>query len=319
MNAHVIHMKTHEGVELYFCLDEGFLYRLSPSAYNEKYLLLGADSSIKSLHHVHLFNWGEAPASLIRLNRKMANCNNISSSAENIAEFNECEKFFIDLADRPLDIISLKVSGDVQEFFIRTYSYITRRIGDDFFCGPYSKFHVPTQDFEYPCYPVVPLGLLALTHLDPELGTDDKKAYDTYYYVWFNVPIVNGPTKKEVYMNDTIKPNIPYKAIQLFDTIDETNSYDRDVFVYSSSGIKRMSFSEYLHTVEAAHSGDYKMVKVWRTALSEVDQANFDAMKKSTYNGQSGNRLGTIYMCFRSLWYAATKELMSTTAWEESK
>ena len=113
-------------------------------------------------------------------------------------------------------------------------------------------------------------------------------------------------------MNDTVKPNIPYKAIQLFDTIDETSTYDRDVFVYSSSGIRRMSFSEYLHTIEAAHSGDYKMVKVWRTALSEIDQAHFDAIKKSTYNGRSGNRLGTIYMCFRALWFAATKELMST-------
>lgn len=283
-----------------------------PNAYRDKYLLpRGHNTSL--LFPVHFKSWDEAPHCFSALNLKLVYHDNVSGLADIIHDFFMCEEYINTRRDVPLDTICVVVGNEVHHI-IRTPSYIITLRREDYMTSQYTK-PTKTKMYSYPCYPIVPY---ALRNLMSMVGKGDfTSTFKTYWLAWAN--IATSKEEEEDNMNDTVKPNIPYKAIQLFDTINETNSYDRDVFVYSSSGIKRMSFSEYLHTIEAAHSGDYKMVKVWRTALSEIDQANFDAIKKSTYNGQSGNRLGTIYMCFRALWYAATKELMPTTAWEENK
>ena len=310
MAARIIDLVVGDSPDLFFAYDDCRIYRLSPSAYREKYLLpRGRNTSVLSL--AHFKSWDEAPSCFSHLNRKLVYHDNVSGLADVIQDFFLCEAHINAHKDAPIDTICVVVGNEVHHI-IRTLSYIITLRCEDYITSKYTK-PTKTKMYSYPCYPVVPWALRDLMAM---VGKGDfTSTFKKYWFAWANIAMNEEETK----MNDTVKPNIPYKAIQLFDTIDETNSYDRDVFVYCSSGIKRMSFTEYLHTIEAAHSGDYKMVKVWRTALSEIDQANFDAIKKSTYNGQSGNRLGTIYMCFRALWYAATKELMSTTAWEDNK
>lgn len=311
MPVRIIDLVVGDSPDLFFAYDDCRIYRLSPSAYREKYLLPpGRNTSI--LFPIHFKSWDEAPGCFSKLNRKLVYHDNISGLADVLDDFFQCERYINTNKDKPLDNICVVVGNDVHHI-IRTPSYIIAMRYDEYLTSQYAANPTKSKVYSYPCYPIVPNALRDLMAM---VGKGDfTSTFKKYWFAWANIAM----NEEEDKMNDTIKPNIPYKAIQLFDTIDETNTYDRDVFVYSSSGIRRMSFSEYLHTIEAAHSGDYKMVKVWRTALSEIDQAHFDAIKKSTYPEKNGNRLGTIYMCFRALWYAATKELMSTTAWEESK
>lgn len=310
MPVRIIDLIVGDSPDLYFAYDDCRIHRLSPNAYRDKYLLpRGHNTSL--LLPVYFKSWDEAPRCFSALNRKLVYHENVSGLADIIQDFFMCEAYINAHKDVPIDTICVVVGGEVHHI-IRTLSYIITLRSEDYITSQYTK-PTKTKMYSYPCYPIVPY---ALRNLMAMVGKGDfTSTFKTYWLAWANI----ATSKEEDNMNDTVKPNIPYKAIQLFDTIDETSTYDRDVFVYSSSGIRRMSFSEYLHTIEAAHSGDYKMVKVWRTALSEIDQAHFDAIKKSTYNGRSGNRLGTIYMCFRALWFAATKELMSTTAWEDNK
>lgn len=310
MPVRIIDLVVGDSPDLYFAYDDCRIYRLSPNAYRDRYLLpRGHNTSL--LLPVHFKSWDEAPRCFSALNHKLVYHENASGLADIIQDFFMCEAYINAHKDVPIDTICVVVGGEVHHI-IRTLSYIITLRGEDYMTSQYTK-PTKTKMYSYPCYPIVPY---ALRNLMAMVGKGDfTSTFKTYWLAWANIEV----SKEEDNMNDTVKPNIPYKAIQLFDTIDETNSYDRDVFVYSSSGIKRMSFSEYLHTIEAAHSGDYKMVKVWRTALSEIDQAHFDTIRKSTYPERNGNRLGTIYMCFRALWYAATKELMTTTAWEDNK
>lgn len=310
MSVRIIDLVVGDSPDVYFAYDDCRIHQLSPNAYRDRYLLpRGHNTSL--LLPVHFKSWDEVPRCFSALNRKLVYHENVSGLADIIQDFFMCEAYINAHKDVPIDTICV-VIGDEVHHIIRTLSYIITLSSEDYVTSQYTK-PTKTKMYSYPCYPIVPY---ALRNLMAMAGKGDfTSTFKTYWLAWANI----ATSKEEVKMNDTIKANIPYKAIQLFDTIEETNTYDRDVFVYSSSGIRRMTFGEYLRLVEAAHSGDYKMVKVWRTALSEIDQAHFDTIRKSTYPERNGNRLGTIYMCFRALWYAATKELMTTTAWEDDK
>lgn len=297
--------------ELYITIDGDALYRLSPNAYRERYIYAGHKASIDELYCIVLRNWDEAPTCLKKLNTDMVYHDNYTHSKEVVNQFKICARYLKNSTIFARQRIDVQVGGE-PHVLLRANGFITHLNAFDPILTTYCPSGVPTKRYYYPCYNSVPLAIRELLSIPHRDTNDLMTAFHKFFYVWDLIP-ENG---KEIPMNDTPK-NTPYKAIMLFDTIDQTNGYNGSVFLYSSGGIRRMDFAAYLHRVEEAHNAPYQLVKVWRSDLSDIDKAHFDAMMKSTYPEKNGNKLGTIYMCFRALWYAATKELMSTTAWEE--
>lgn len=160
-------------------------------------------------------------------------------------------------------------------------------------------------EVEYPNYYCVPNALLALAKMTFDIPYEDDRTLRVFDTAWQYLLIYK---KGETETVDA--PFVSHKAIMLFEKGADLNGYDRDVFVWNSvDGVKRINFGQYLHEVEAKHSGTYKLVKVQRSDLNELDQTHFDAIAHLA-TPVNGDKRGTIYMCFRALWYAATKELM---------
>lgn len=319
MYVKVLHLEVH-GVDIFFTLNEetnevsGFPMKV----YREMFVFPGHPYDASGMLFWHADAWGDLPTCVYTMyNELFCTINGHTSTKTSIViAFNTLWDLASHCHTKVKRVLAVAVGGGTRRYIIETSSFICLLRDEHDFRSSYLDISEakPLVKLDFPHYPAVPFSILYLLRLTFGMQYEEKKTFDN-----FNLAYVYAETHQEVIkMNDTSN-RAPYKALMLFDTINDANTYDGPVFLYSSGGIKRLTFAEYLHRVEAEHSAAYQLVKVWKSDLSEIDKAHYDAMRASTYPEKNGNKLGTIYMCFRALWYAATKELMSTTAWEEHK
>lgn len=256
--------------------------------------------------------WGDAPKALLDLNQAASNaapCNLVTNTTA-LTNFDSVWDYATKAALKSARVLEITV-GD-------TVTYLMHNGHSVVYMPAYSFRHsqfsgVRLGKVTYPCYPLIPFDLRELMKLTFSLDHFGENVIKRFDRVWSYL----GTTEVKFEMSENTN-NCPYKALMLFDDYNSANGYDHDVYLYSSSGIKRMTFTEYLHLVEAAHSGNYRLVKCIKSALTGLDNTHYDALRKMD-SPKNGNKLGTIYMCFRSLWFATTGETMSTTAWKEEE
>lgn len=202
-------------------------------------------------------------------------------------------------------VIKFRVGGQAPRYMVRSarsFSFLHEHAYME------SEFYHQLNaliEIEYPDYCCVPNALLALAKTTFNIPYEDDRTLRVFDTAWHYLQIYKKGATETV---DT--PFVSRKAIMLFEKGADPNGYDRDVFVWNSvDGVKRINFTQYLHEVEAKHDGTYKLVKIQESNLSELDQTHFDVIAHLA-TPMHGDKRGTIYMCFRALWYAATKELM---------
>lgn len=111
--------------------------------------------------------------------------------------------------------------------------------------------------------------------------------------------------------------NPSYKALMLFGRKDSDeqyniNAYDRDVFVWNSvDGIRRMNFGQYLDLISAKHDFTIALYKLERKNLMGIVQEDFDKFAAYCCTTNTNFKDMRAQMWFRSLWYAASGEVMS--------
>lgn len=106
------------------------------------------------------------------------------------------------------------------------------------------------------------------------------------------------------------------KALMLFgrkdshDTYD-INGYDAAVFVWNSvDGVRRMNFGEYLDLLSDKHDATYALHKIQRKDCPGIVQDDFDKFVAYCCATNTNYKDLRAQMWFRSLWYAATEEVM---------
>lgn len=156
----------------------------------------------------------------------------------------------------------------------------------------------------FPDWNVVPFCMANLSKLT--CGTDGCSAtMDSIHDFNLAWELACQMNKKEVPMS------VPCKALMLFNADENMNSYDHDVFLYTSTdGIRRMTFTEYLHLIEGKHDAQYKLCKLSMGRLSGLPLADFKWFKGHVTAQQTKYRDAKVLMVFRELWYAATGEEM---------
>lgn len=253
--------------------------------------------------------WGDAPKGLLEINQALSNAapTNLVTNTEVLLNFNHLWVYAVEAALKSARVLEITV-GDNVTYLIHNGQSVVYMPAYSFNRSGFTG--VRMAKVTYPCYPLVPFDLRELMKLTFSLDQFGENTFKRFERVWSYL----GTTEVKFEMSENT--NCPYKALMLFDDYATANGYDHEVYLYSSAGIKRMTFTEYLHLVEAAHSGNYRLVKCIKAALTGLDTTHYDALRKMD-SPKNGNKLGTIYMCFRALWFAATGEAMSTTAWKE--
>lgn len=158
------------------------------------------------------------------------------------------------------------------------------------------------KELVYFDWSVVPHSLINLSKLTKGKSTSDPGAVHDFNIAWQYVCLAN----KEDKMAEKF---IPYKALMLFNLDEQTNSYDKDVFLWDSvNGVQRMSFMTYLERVQEKHDGAYKLVKLNIARATNLAVADFKFLQAAKLSAVG--RSEKVYMVFRSLWYCATGEEM---------
>lgn len=317
MYVKVLHLDI-KGVDVFFTLNEenGEVSGFPLKIYREKFVFPGHPFDASEMLYWHADSWSDLPTNVHTMYHELfcTNMGHTSTKTSIIMAFNTLWDIAGCCRTKVKRVLAVAVGNDTRRYIIETSSFICLLRDEYDFNNSYLDISeaAPLIKLDFPCYPAVPTAILYLLRLTFGMQYEEKKTFDN-----FNLAYTYAENHQEVAkMNDTSK-RTPYKAIMLFETINDANTYEGPVFLYSSAGIRRLTFNEYLDKVQAEHSAPYQLVKVWKSDLSDMDKAHYDALRVSTYPAKNGNKLGTIYMCFRALWYAATKELMSTTAWEE--
>lgn len=261
-------------------------------------------------------DWEAAPASLCSLNNAVSlaePCNYVNDTTA-LANFN----FMWGVADLQMrqqaKILAINVGAD-RTYLVYTGCSVKYMREWSFSHSQFAS--IKAKSVSYPCFPAVPFGLRKLMELTFTLDYYSDDIINEFKKMWYYLTVTEVNTEMPVSKTET-PAAVPYKALMLFDDYATANGYDHEVYLYSSAGIKRLTFTEYLHTVEAAHSSNYRLVKCIKSALTGLDTTHYDALRKMD-SPKNGNKLGTIYMCFRALWFATTGEAMSTTAWKEEE
>lgn len=201
----------------------------------------------------------------------------------------------------PQEIIRVRI-GCSAYYAVRTAGYIIVLNEMSFTSRKYDVTYASMRSAKYDYLDELDKDLKRLFTLDTAIARFSDEDFKLFQRCW---DYLKGET-----MPKTASPFIAYKALMLFDNGTDLNKYDRDVFIWNSvEGVKRINFRQYLDLVEAPHSGAYKLAKVCRTELSEFDESHYDTIK-GLATPVNGDKRGTIYMCFRALWYVATKEMM---------
>lgn len=197
--------------------------------------------------------------------------------------------------------------------------YLVRDDQGEISCNSYKAYQEKTKDrffavdeyyeLEYHTDAICPLCILELGRIAPGMTTHSEKQTKN-----FEMAIRIGQEERQEERRAkglTKQPSAAIKAIMLFNSDENTNSYDKDVFMWDSvNGVQRCSFDAYLRQVEGAHEGTYKLVKLSMLRVQGIALADFKYLKKSPLPA-NGDKTGTMKMVFRSLWYAATGEEMS--------
>lgn len=203
----------------------------------------------------------------------------------------------------PQRVIRLTINM-LSYYIIQTAGYVIILNEPSFYSRKYDMAHVSMRDIKVNENADLPRPIQILFAKSHAYCLFHDNDFELFEQSWELLKGENMPTAKK---DATF---IAYKALMLFDDGADLNKYDRDVFIWNSvDGVKRINFRQYLDLVEAPHSASYKLAKVCRTELSEFDESHYDAIK-SLATPVNGDKRGTIYMCFRALWYVATKEMM---------
>lgn len=101
------------------------------------------------------------------------------------------------------------------------------------------------------------------------------------------------------------------RAVQFFDDRAPSSRYERDVFLWTSvDGVRRVPFGEYLSLIQEPHDARYRLARLSVSELGDgnpVVAADADFIRGDATRDPRGDKT---YMAFRSVWHAATGELM---------
>ena len=104
------------------------------------------------------------------------------------------------------------------------------------------------------------------------------------------------------------------KAITFFDDRVNPHGYDRDVFLWTSvDGIRRLTFDAYLELIQAPHDARYRLVRMSVSDLNDsslVVRDDADFLRTNVPSSGVAVKTDKAHMAFRSVWHAATGELM---------
>lgn len=118
--------------------------------------------------------------------------------------------------------------------------------------------------------------------------------------VWTSIEKKDEPTK-----------TYAYKALMLFNVGEDTSSYQHDVLVWNSvHGIRRMTFGEYFDTISDGHTAAYRLAKLSLGRCNNLEAADFRFLKGAITNYNTKYLESTVFMAFRTCWFAATGEVM---------
>ncbi len=161
----------------------------------------------------------------------------------------------------------------------------------------------------YPCMDAVPNCLRDMLSQPLNTYQSNGKAIDR-----FNLAIEVAREymkQKEEDVKMSVNTGAAIKGLMLFNTDEDTRTYDKDVFVWDSvNGVQRMTFPEYLAKIERSHDATYKMVKLSMARLNGLAVADFRYLKSAKIPHNGGDKSETMKMVFRTLWYGATGEEM---------
>lgn len=162
----------------------------------------------------------------------------------------------------------------------------------------------------YPTDAVCPMCILDLGRIAPGMTTHSDKQTENFKMA---VTIAQAAVQQEREAKGLAPktPSAAIKALMLFNADENTNSYDKDVYMWDSvNGVQRCSFAAYLKQVEAKHDAQYRLAKLSMLRVQGIALSDFKHMK-AAHIPMNGDKTGTMKMVFRSLWYAATGEEMS--------
>lgn len=144
----------------------------------------------------------------------------------------------------------------------------------------------------------------------PVSDTDRRRTFDV---LWDYLKSKQDEKKEKIMKIQ----NPACKALMLFGRNGRNdsyniNAYDHDVFVWNSvDGVRRMNFGEYLDIISAKHDATYALYKLERAGLMSIVQDDFDKFVAYCNTSNTNFKDMRAQMWFRSLWYAATGEVMS--------
>lgn len=204
----------------------------------------------------------------------------------------------------PLMAIVVGVNGNPIFVLVKHRTYVTCKSVKDYEAGVMPSV---IKRIDFPNHDSLPADLMALGPAAGGVKNYSAKADATFTMYWR----VLGAKKEETME----KPSAPIKALVLVGK-DENLTDTKNIYVYSSLGIKRMSRAEYHTMCEEPHEARFQSATIYEEKLSKLDQTYFAALKGMT-SPLNGNKLGSIYMSFRALWYSATKQIMDIRPWED--
>lgn len=82
------------------------------------------------------------------------------------------------------------------------------------------------------------------------------------------------------------------------------------IFGVRSVGVKRLTFYQYIKQLEAPHEQEYKIATLSENFMSEKDKDDYKLLEHMD-SPLKGNKMGTIFMPFRNLWWSATDEAIA--------
>lgn len=206
----------------------------------------------------------------------------------------------------PLMSIVVSVDGNPQFVLVKYRTYVTCKTVEDYNTGT-----VPgvIKRIDYPTVDDIPPELQSLGPAAASVKNFTAGA-DAIFTIYWHLLAAKREEKKTME-----KPNAAIKALILVGK-DQHNADVKEIYVYSSLGIKRMSCAEYQAMCEEPHEARFQSATVYEEKLNKLDQTYFAALKEMS-SPLNGNKLGSIYMCFRAMWYVATKQIMDIRPWEE--